>query len=76
MNDEPCYDSKITWREENGDTSEDKLLSRQRPKIFFDKDGFTPLFLSNGALASDSNEMEFTLASPFNVPGKVTWQIL
>ena len=67
LNDEPCYDSKITWREENGETSEDKLLSRQRPKIFFDKDGFTPLFLSNGALASDSNEMEFTLASPFNV---------
>ena len=67
MNDEPCYDSRIIWREENGETTEDKLLSRQRPKIFFDKDGYTPLFLSNGALATDSNEMEFTLASPFNV---------
>lgn len=67
LNDEPCYNGTITWREENGDVTEDLLLSRQRPKIFFDKDGLTPLFLSNGVEAKDS-DLEFTVASPFNIP--------
>ena len=68
LNDEPCYDASITWKEDNGEITEDELLSRQRPKIFFDKDGITPLFLSNGALSSDSEDMEFTMVAPFNVP--------
>jgi len=66
LNDEPCYDGTIQWREENGDVTEEVLQSRQRPKIFFAKDGVTPLYLSNGVEVKDA-DLEFTVASPFNV---------
>ena len=70
LNNEPSYNSTIQWREPNGDITEDKFLSRQRPKIIFAEDGITPLYLTNGVLASEvgGGGMEFTLAIPFNVP--------
>ena len=70
LNSEPSYNSTIQWREPNGDITEDKFLSRQRPKIIFAEDGITPLYLTNGVLASEvgGGGMEFTLAMPFNVP--------
>ena len=70
LNSEPSYNSTILWREPNGGITEDKFLSRQRPKIIFAEDGLTPLYLTNGVLASDvgGGGMEFTLAMPFNVP--------
>jgi len=67
LNDEPCYDGSIEWREENGDVTKDVLYSRQRPKIIFDKDGVTPLFLTNG-VEENGVPLEFTIATPFNVP--------
>ena len=70
LNSEPSYNSTILWREPNGGITEDQFLSRQRPKIIFAEDGLTPLYLTNGVLASDvgGGGMEFTLAMPFNVP--------
>ena len=70
LNSEPSYNSTIQWREPNGDITEDQFLSRQRPKIIFAEDGMTPLYLTNGVLASEvgGGGMEFTLAIPFNVP--------
>jgi len=70
LNTEPSYNSTIQWREPNGEITEDKFLSRQRPKIIFAEDGITPLYLTNGVLASElgGGGMEFTLAIPFNVP--------
>ena len=70
MNSEPCYNATILWKEPNGSITEDKFLSRQRPKIIHAEDGVTPLYLTNGVLASDvgGGGMEFTLAMPFNVP--------
>ena len=73
LNSEPSYNATIQWKETNGDIIEDKFLSRQRPKIIFDEDGITPLYLTNGVLASEvgGGGMEFTLAMPFNVPGNI-----
>ena len=70
LNKEPCYNATVEWREHNGDVTVDKFLSRQRPKIIFSKDGITPLYLTNGVLASEvgGGGMEFTVAIPFNVP--------
>ena len=70
LNTEPAYNSTIQWREPNGDVTVDDFLSRQRPKLVFSDDGITPLYLSNGVLASEvgGGGMEFTLYIPFNVP--------
>merc|ERR1712038_635348 len=70
LNNEPCYNGTVLWKEHNGDVTVDKFLSRQRPKIIFSEDGITPLYLTNGVLASDvgGGGMEFTVAIPFNVP--------
>ena len=67
---EPCYNGTVQWKEHNGDVTVDKFLSRQRPKIIFSADGITPLYLTNGVLASEvgGGGMEFTVAIPFNVP--------
>jgi len=70
LNAEPCYNATIQWREPNGQVTIDKFLSRQRPKVIFSEDGVTPLYLTNGVLASElgGGGMEFTVAIPFNVP--------
>merc|ERR1712241_1009492 len=73
LNNEPCYNGTVLWKEHNGDVTVDKFLSRQRPKIIFSEDGITPLYLTNGVLASEvgGGGMEFTLAMPFNVPENI-----
>jgi len=70
MNSEPSYNHTVQWREPNGSVTEDMFLSRQRPKLIFAEDGITPLYLTNGVLASGigGGGMEFTVAIPFNVP--------
>ena len=74
LNKEPSYNATVLWKEPNGEITVDKFLSRQRPKIIFAEDGITPLYLTNGVLASEvgGGGMEFTLAIPFNVPENVS----
>jgi hypothetical protein len=69
LNKAPAYDKTIVWKNDGrkqgfGANEDGTLLSRQRPKILFDDDGFTPLFLYNG-VKSELLEKEWTIAVPF-----------
>ena len=68
LNNEPAYNATFQWKETDGKTTTEQLLSRQRPKIIFSEDGMTPLFLTNGVEISEEEWNEFTVAAPFNVP--------
>lgn len=69
LNKVPAYTKTIIWkndeRKEGLDTTAGTLLSRQRPKILFDDNGYTPLFLYNG-VKTELTEHEWTLAVPFH----------
>lgn len=70
LNEDAAYNASLTWQEQDGSFTTDKLLSRQRPNILFDEDGKTPLMLINGALDSTSFK-EYSLFVPFNVPANL-----
>jgi len=70
LNDAPAYNKTIVWHQgvEGFGTTTGTLLSRQRPKILLDDNGYTPLFLYNG-VKTELTEPEWTLAVPFRSTG-------
>jgi len=62
LNKAATYTKTIQWQGGDG-VSTSTLMSRQRPKILFDEDGITPLFLYNGVQTEGGRQ--WTIAVPF-----------
>lgn len=67
LNKAATYNKTIEWQGSDGIITISKLMSRQRPKILFDEDGITPLFLYNGVQTEGTppRGRQWTIAVPF-----------
>ena len=67
LNNAPTYNKTIEWQGSDGIVTSSTLMSRQRPKILFDDDGITPLFLYNGVQTEGTppGGHQWTIAVPF-----------
>ena len=68
LNKAATYNKTIQWQGGDGlSTRTSTLMSRQRPKILFDEDGTTPLFLYNGVQTEGTppSGRQWTIAVPF-----------